>query len=77
MIQCGNLDISGTIILDEPTKHVSEEYTNRVAEFLHQTTKMLGRQIIMVTHNRSLSEISDKWYRMEINKGVSRITIES
>jgi DNA repair exonuclease SbcCD ATPase subunit len=77
MIQCGNLDISGTIILDEPAKHVSEEYITNVAEFLRQTTKILNRQIIMVTHNRHLSEISDKCYRIEMDEGVSRVVIES
>lgn len=77
MIQCGNLEINGTIILDEPAKHVSEEHILNVAEFLSQTTKILKRQIIMVTHNRHLSEISDKWYRIEMNEGVSRIILES
>lgn len=76
MLECSNLDNKGPIILDEPAKHVSEDYINQVAEFLKQVTKMFNRQVIMVTHNRHLSEMSDKWYRIEMNDGVSVITNE-
>lgn len=68
--------IEGPLILDEPAKHVSEDYINQVAEFLKQVTKMFNRQVIMVTHNRHLSEMADKWYRIEMNDGVSVVTSE-
>ncbi|MCX8130642.1 MAG: ATPase [Clostridia bacterium] len=77
MLQCSNLDIKGPVILDEPAKHVSDEYITQVAEFLKQVSTMFGRQVIMVTHNRHLSEIADKWYRIEMKDGVSRITNDS
>jgi len=71
MLECSNLEIKGPIILDEPAKHVSDDYITQVAEFLRQTTQMFQRQVIMVTHNRHLSEMSDRWYRVEMADGVS------
>lgn len=76
MLECSNLDNKGPIILDEPAKHVSDDYINQVAEFLKQVTKMFNRQVIMVTHNRHLSEMADKWYRIEMSDGVSVVTNE-
>ena len=37
---------------------------------------MFNRQVIMVTHNRHLSEMADKWYRIEMSDGVSVIANE-
>lgn len=51
--------IQGPLILDEPAKHVSDEYIYNVAEFLKQTSEMFNRQIIMVTHNQHLASISN------------------
>lgn len=69
--------IDGPIILDEPAKHVSEEYINSVAEFLKQVNIMFGRQIIMVTHNRHLGESADKVLRVELEGDKSRVAIDS
>ncbi|WP_010249698.1 ATPase [Acetivibrio cellulolyticus] len=74
MLECSNLDNKGPIILDEPAKHVSDDYINQVAEFLKQVTHMFNRQVIMVTHNRHLSEMADKWYRIEMHDGVSIVS---
>jgi len=74
MLECSNLDIKGPIILDEPAKHVSDDYITQVAEFLKQVTYMFNRQVIMVTHNRHLSEMADKWYRVELVDGISIVT---
>jgi DNA repair exonuclease SbcCD ATPase subunit len=74
MLECSNLEIKGPIILDEPAKHVSDDYITHVAEFLKQTTHMFQRQVIMVTHNRHLSEMADRWYRVEMTDGVSIVT---
>jgi len=32
---------------------------------------MFQRQVIMVTHNRHLSEMADRWYRVEMKDGIS------
>jgi len=74
MLECSNLEIKGPIILDEPAKHVSDDYITQVAEFLKQTVNVFQRQVIMVTHNRHLSEMADKWYRVEMVDGLSFVT---
>lgn len=77
MLQCSNPEINGPILLDEPAKHVSDDYIVQVAEFLKQVSVMFDRQIIMVTHNRHLSEIADRWYRVEMNNGISSAATDS
>lgn len=71
MLQCSSLDIDGPIILDEPAKHVSDEYIVQVAEFLKQVSLKFNRQVIMVTHNRHLSEIADRAFRVELENSRS------
>lgn len=66
--------IYGPLILDEPGKHLSEDYIFNLGDFLKQTTRMFNRQIIMVTHNSSLSEFADESFRVDIRNGVSIIT---
>jgi DNA repair ATPase RecN len=58
--------IEGPLILDEPAKHVSEDYIFNVADFLKRTSEMFERQIIMVTHNNHLSSISTNAYRVDM-----------
>lgn len=71
-------EIEGPLILDEPAKHVSEDYIYNVGDFLKHTSIMFNRQIIMVTHNQHLAAISDKAYRVELNGSCSNcIPIES
>ena len=67
--------IEGPLILDEPAKHLSEEYVFNVGDFLKQTSEMFNRQIIMVTHNQHLSAISSKAYRVELLGTTSSITV--
>lgn len=59
--------IEGPLILDEPAKHVSEEYIFNVADFLKRISEMFNRQVIMVTHNNHLSSISTSSYRVHLN----------
>ncbi|MEW8974357.1 MAG: ATPase [Tissierellaceae bacterium] len=66
--------IQGPLILDEPAKHVSEDYIYNVGDFLKQTSEMFNRQIIMVTHNQHLSALSDYSYRVSLNGSKSNIT---
>ena len=51
MLQIYEPEIDGPILLDEPGKHVSEEYLERFSQFLKEMNKQFGRQIIFVTHN--------------------------
>lgn len=66
--------IEGPLILDEPAKHVSEEYIYNVGDFLKQSSEMFNRQVIMVTHNNHLSAISNKAYRVELVGSISLCT---
>lgn len=52
--------IQGPIILDEPGKHVSEEYVVKFGEFLQFVSKTFNRQINMVTHQPHLALTADK-----------------
>lgn len=65
--------VLGPLILDEPAKHVSEEYIFNVANFLKKTSEMFERQIIIVTHNNHLSAIGSKAYKVTINNTVSQV----
>ena len=63
--------LQGPIILDEPGKHVSEDYIFNLGDFLSKSRSLFKRQIIMVTHNAHLAQICDKSYSVDIKNGVS------
>jgi DNA repair exonuclease SbcCD ATPase subunit len=67
--------LDGPIILDEPAKHVSDEYSRQVAEFLKQLSTAFGRQIIMVTHNQHLANTGDCSYIVEMRSGKSYVRV--
>ncbi|AEE96014.1 ATPase [Mahella australiensis] len=75
MLQSYNPPIAGPLVLDEPAKHVSEEYINNVSEFLKEISRTFGRQVIMVTHNRVLSEVADRIYTVDYDGSTSKISI--
>ena len=66
-------NIMGPLILDEPGKHVSEEYIHNVADFLKRSSEMFNRQIIMVTHNDYLSSIATNSYRVTSVNNISNL----
>ncbi|MDU5805905.1 MAG: ATPase [Peptoniphilus harei] len=66
--------LSGPLILDEPGKHVSNDYIFNLGEFLKQSSNIFNRQIIMVTHNPHLSQISDKAFQVKNKKGISEVS---
>ena len=65
---------SGPLILDEPGKHVSNDYIFNLGEFLRELSRSLDMQIIMVTHNEYLKEISDSSQTVSIRNGISKIS---
>lgn len=77
MLQSSSPEINGPLILDEPAKHLSEEYISRLSDFLKRVSVIFDRQVIMITHNRYLSEIADKWYKIESEDGISVPVIDS
>ena len=65
--------INGPIILDEPGKFVSADYSIKLAEFLKYVSAQFNKQIIFVTHNQDLKSISDVCYTAEIRNGVTAV----
>ena len=66
--------IEGPLILDEPAKHVSNDYIYNVADFLKQTSDLFDRQIIMVTHDDHLASIGSTAYRVDLKGFTSNIS---
>jgi len=56
--------MDGALILDEPAKHVSDEFIQPVAQFLQTVSGVFGRQVIMVTHNAHLAETAEVAYHV-------------
>lgn len=65
--------VKGPVVLDEPAKHVSVEFSPQVAQFLKSASQSLGRQIIMVSHNQHLADMADTAYLVEMQQGKSSI----
>lgn len=65
--------VEGPVVLDEPAKHVSEEFSVQVAQFLKGCSHSLGRQIIMVSHNQHLADSADNAYLVEMHQGKSSV----
>ncbi|MEW6448733.1 MAG: ATP-binding protein [Bacillota bacterium] len=65
--------MGGPLILDEPGKHVSEEYARALGELIRAMSEEAGRQIIIVTHNTELAETGELAYRVELRNGESRV----
>lgn len=65
--------INGSIILDEPGKHVSADYAIKLAEFLKYVSNQFNKQIIFVTHSQDLKSIADTCYLAELKDGVTRM----
>ncbi len=66
--------IQGPLILDEPAKHVSDDYIYNVANFLKETSDLFNRQIIMVTHNKHLASIGSNAYRVDLKNLISNVS---
>lgn len=60
--------LSGTdavIVLDEPFKFLSENLRPLAGQILRELSEKLGLQIIMVTHDKHMVEISDKVFEID------------
>jgi len=73
MIEAVDPPINGPIILDEPGKHVSEDFIVAFSEFIKAISRQLDRQIIMVTHSYYMAQSADKRIEIKIENGVSKI----
>jgi DNA repair exonuclease SbcCD ATPase subunit len=66
--------LEGPLILDEPAKHVSEDYIQPTADFLKMVSQFFGRQVIMVTHNAHLAETAEVAYHVALRDERSVVT---
>ena len=74
LMESGKQQTDGPLLLDEPGKHVSEEYGMMLAQFLKGVTQKTERQVILVTHNHYLAESGDRSYQVVLNHGISLVT---
>lgn len=65
--------IEGPIILDEVGANISVEYQPRFGKFLKDYSRMMGRQIILVSHSTSVMIEADKEIRLRQVKGSSEV----
>jgi DNA repair exonuclease SbcCD ATPase subunit len=64
------------LIMDEPMKWLSRDLRPLAGDMLRSLSEKLGLQIIMVTHDEEIINISDKVFRVSQLKGVSRIEVQ-
>jgi DNA repair ATPase RecN len=64
----------GPVILDEPAKMVSIQYSENLATFLKSYAIRTNRQVVMVTHNFELAKAGDLIYWVSQQDGVSNVT---
>ena len=65
--------IPGPLLMDEPGKHLSEQFLPNLAQFL-KVVSDTGRQVIMVTHNTYLTGAADTVYNVTLEGGKSLVT---
>jgi len=66
--------IDAPLLLDEPGKHVSNEFAPNMGQFLKSVSRNFGRQILLVSHNQYLTESADMVYCVDIKEGKSSVT---
>lgn len=77
LLEASRPAIQGPVVLDEPAKHVSDEYSTSVVEFLKGISRSFDRQVILVTHNAQLAEAGDASFLVELKDGKSHVTQRS
>ena len=60
MLELFTPQIAGPLMLDEPTRHLSGEYSGRAAELLNAIATRTGRQIVLVTHDTVLAKEAER-----------------
>lgn len=66
--------LAGPMVLDEPAKHVSDEFIQPVAQLLELVSQSFGRQVIMVTHSAHLAESGATAYRVQLQGDCSVVS---
>jgi len=68
------LKIEGPVFLDEPSSAVGEEYSARLGQFISSLSKKFNRQIVLITHSKTLASYADKIYEVTQINGISKVT---
>lgn len=55
------------LLLDEPSKYVSSEYSENVAKYLYEVSKYFNKQVFMITHDKLLANMGDKSYVFKLD----------
>lgn len=74
MLETYRPPLAGALVLDEPAKHVSDDFIQPVAQFLLEASQFFARQVIMVTHNQHLAELAERAWRVQLRDGRSQVT---
>jgi DNA repair exonuclease SbcCD ATPase subunit len=64
------------IVLDEPFRFLSKDLQPKAGEILRQLSKRLKLQVLMVTHNTDMIDISDLVFDVRLKDGVSNVTVK-
>lgn len=67
------LQVKGPIFFDEPSSAVSGEFDARLGQLISSLSKRFNRQIVFITHSRTLASCADKTYQVDKVNGVSKI----
>jgi DNA repair exonuclease SbcCD ATPase subunit len=74
MLETYRPKLEGPLILDEPAKHVSDEFIAPTAQFLQMVSQFFGRQVIMVTHDVHLAETAEAAFGVVLRDDRSVVT---
>lgn len=66
-----------TLILDEPLKMLSRNLMPKAAAMIGEISRRLKLQVIMVSHAAELIEAADRYFVVEMRKGVSHVRKEN
>lgn len=61
------------LILDEPTKMLSKDLSDKASFMLKEISNKLGIQMIIITHDSALSMWADKGFTATIKNGITKI----
>lgn len=67
---------TAVILLDEPTKYVSQGNADRVGQFIKDIATQFDKQIIMVTHASDTAKYADKQFCVALDNGKSIVSEE-
>jgi len=66
-------DHSRFLALDEPFKHLSEDYIPAVADLLKKLKSLMKLQIVLITHKQELTTCGDKVLLVQKHRGYSKV----